>query len=141
MLSYCFYGFLLKRGFVLEIVVGIIRTSEGQIFITQRTETSHLAGYWEFPGGKLKCDETPEEALKRELFEEIDIRVHQASYVTTIEHEYSDRKIRLHVYLVEQWDGEPYGKEGQCSTWIAQNDLNCDDFPEANRVIIEMLKN
>lgn len=125
----------------MDIAIGIIRTEHSKIFITQRTEYSHLAGYWEFPGGKLKNAETAEQALKRELFEEVDIHVQQATYLTTIEHNYPERQIIMHVFLVEQWDGEPYGKEGQVSTWVAQNALNCDDFPEANRAIIEMLKN
>lgn len=124
-----------------EIVVGIIRSEKGAIFITQRGERSHLAGLWEFPGGKIEPNETPEQALSRELAEEVDIRVRSASFLKTIYHQYSDREIILHVYLVEDWDGQPFGKEGQHSRWVPQSQLNADDFPAANLPIIEMLKN
>lgn len=125
----------------MEIAVGIVRTDEGKIFVTQRNEGSHLAGYWEFPGGKIKSGETQEDALLRELAEEIDIYVLNATYFHTVHHDYHDRQITLHVYLVDTWDGEPFAKEGQHSRWIDLKELNADDFPDANRSIIEMLKN
>ncbi|RKS84439.1 8-oxo-dGTPase [Orbus hercynius] len=125
----------------VEIAVGIIRAQDGQIFITQRGENSHLAGFWEFPGGKIESDETPFMTLQRELAEEIDIHIHQAKFLKTIEYQYSDRFIIIHAYLVDEWDGEPFAKEGQPSRWVDEDELNADDFPDANRTLIEMLKN
>lgn len=125
----------------IEIAVGIIRSHDGQIFITQRGEKSHLAGFWEFPGGKVEIGETPLEALQRELAEEVDINVHDAKFLKTITYQYNDRFIKIHVYLIEQWDGEPFAAEGQPSRWIDEEELNADEFPDANRTIIEMLKN
>lgn len=125
----------------IEIAVGIIRSHDGQIFITQRGEKSHLAGFWEFPGGKVEIGETPLEALQRELAEEVDINVRDAKFLKTITHQYNDRFIKIHVYLIEQWDGEPFAAEGQPSRWIDEEELNADEFPDANRTIIEMLKN
>lgn len=125
----------------IEISIGIIRSSEGLIFITQRGENSHLAGFWEFPGGKIKEGETPFEALQRELLEEVDIRIHQAKLLKTITHQYGDRFIKIHAYLIEEWDGEPFASEGQPSRWVDEEELNADEFPDANRSIIEMLKN
>lgn len=125
----------------IEIAVGIIRSQAGKIFITQRGEQSHLAGFWEFPGGKVEPDESPYQTLVREIAEEIDIIIHNAKFLKVVEHQYSDRAIKIHAYLVEEWDGEPFAKEGQPSKWIDEEELNADDFPDANRPIIEMLKN
>jgi len=125
----------------IEIAVGIVRTHDGQIFITQRGENSHLAGFWEFPGGKVEPHETPFQTLRREIVEEIDIHIHDAKYLKTVEHQYNDRFITIHVYLIEEWDGEPFAAEGQPSRWVDEEELNADEFPDANRTIIEMLKN
>ena len=124
-----------------EIAVGIIRSQDCQIFITQRGEDSHLAGFWEFPGGKIEAGETPYQTLEREIAEEIDIHIHQSQFLKTFEYSYDDRDITIHAYLVEEWDGVPFAKEGQPSRWVDQEDLNADEFPDANRPIIEMLKN
>lgn len=125
----------------IEIAVGIIYSVSGQIFITQRGENSHLAGFWEFPGGKVEPDETPYQTLVREIAEEVDITVHQARFIKLVNYCYADRDITIHAYLVTDWDGEPFAKEGQPSRWIDLDDLNADEFPDANRSIIEMLKN
>jgi 8-oxo-dGTP diphosphatase len=125
----------------VEIAVGIICSQDSQIFITQRGEHSHLAGFWEFPGGKVEPNETIEQTLHRELAEEIDIHVIEARFLETINYSYGDRDITIHAYLVESWDGEPFAKEGQNSRWIDIEDLNADEFPDANRHLIEMLKN
>ena len=124
-----------------EIAVGIIRSQDCQIFITQRGEDSHLAGFWEFPGGKIEAGETPYQTLEREIAEEVDIHIQQSQFLKTFEYSYDDRDITIHAYLVEEWDGVPFAKEGQPSRWIDQEDLNADEFPDANRPIIEMLKN
>ncbi|KFA59760.1 8-oxo-dGTP diphosphatase [Gilliamella sp. Choc4-2] len=124
-----------------EIAIGIIRSQDCQIFITQRGEDSHLAGFWEFPGGKIELDETPYQTLQREILEEVDIHINQAQFLKVVNHSYDDRDITIHAYLVEEWDGVPFAKEGQPSRWVAQEDLNADEFPDANRPIIEMLKN
>lgn len=125
----------------IKIAVGIIRSEDHRIFITQRGEHSHLAGLWEFPGGKIKSNETPREALYRELFEEVDIHVRDAVFLETVEYDYGDRNMTIYAYLVENWDGEPFGKEGQSSRWVSLFELDADQFPSANRPIIEMLKN
>ncbi|NUF27650.1 8-oxo-dGTP diphosphatase MutT [Gilliamella sp. ESL0254] len=124
-----------------EIAVGIIRSQNCQIFITQRGEDSHLAGFWEFPGGKIENGETPYQTLLREIAEEVDIHIHQAQFLKVFKHSYEDRDITIHAYLVEEWDGVPFAKEGQPSRWVDQEDINADEFPDANRPIIEMLKN
>ncbi|WP_392432293.1 8-oxo-dGTP diphosphatase MutT [Yersinia sp. HM-2024] len=123
----------------LQIAVGIIRNSQQEIFITQRAADSHMAGFWEFPGGKIEQDETPEVALKRELLEETGIAVKEAVLLKVLEHTFTDRIVTLSFYLVEEWDGKPFGREGQPMRWVKQSDLLAEEFPPANAAIIELL--
>lgn len=123
----------------LNIAAGIIRNSQNEIFITQRPLGTHMGGFWEFPGGKLEQSETPEQALIRELNEEVGIDVTDCQMFKQVEHEFDDRHIRLYFFLVTEWENEPYGREGQASRWVKQTDLVADEFPEANRVIVAML--
>ena len=123
----------------LQIAVGIIRNPQGEIFITQRAADAHMANKLEFPGGKIESDETPEQALIRELQEEVGITVTTSSLFDKLEYQFPDRHITLWFFLVESWQGEPWGKEGQPGRWIAQQDLAVDEFPPANAPIIEKL--
>ncbi len=123
----------------LQIAVGIIRNSQQEIFITQRAADSHMAGFWEFPGGKVEQGETAELALKRELSEEVGIVVQEAVLLNVLEHTFTDRIVTLSFYMVEAWDGEPFGREGQPIRWVRQSELVAEEFPPANATIIALL--
>ncbi|WP_445494520.1 8-oxo-dGTP diphosphatase MutT [Photorhabdus sp. SF281] len=123
----------------LYIAAGIIRNSRHEIFITQRHADTHMGGFWEFPGGKVEKEETSEQALVRELQEEVGITATHYELVKTVEHDFPDRLITLYFFLVDGWDNEPFGKEGQRSRWVLQTDLIADEFPPANRSIVALL--
>lgn len=123
----------------LQVAVGIIRNRDKQIFLTQRSSSSHMANMWEFPGGKIEAGESAEEALKRELMEETGIAVTQATPVGSADHTYQDVRVTLHFFLVEGWQGEPWGREGQPQRWVAQQALVADEFPPANHALIAQL--
>lgn len=78
-----------------------------------------MANKLEFPGGKIESDETPEQALIRELQEEVGITVTASSLFDKLEYQFPDRHITLWFFLVESWQGEPWGKEGQPGRWMA----------------------
>lgn len=123
----------------MQVAVGVIRDAQQQIFITQRRHHTELAGYWEFPGGKLERGETPLEALVRELHEEVGIRVEQARWLQTVVGTQTQQHLQLHYFLVDQWQGEPYGREGQPHRWIAQQDLRAVAFPPTNASVVAWL--
>lgn len=125
----------------LAIAVGVIlNRANNRLFITLRGGDSHLAGCWEFPGGKIEADETPRQGLYRELHEELGIIVTNAVPLNTLEYNYPERDVILHFFIVDDWLHEPYGREGQQSRWIEISELKAEEFPEANRPIVELLK-
>ncbi|MBK4713974.1 MULTISPECIES: 8-oxo-dGTP diphosphatase MutT [Tenebrionibacter/Tenebrionicola group] len=123
----------------LNIAAGIIRNTQGEIFLTRRAADAHMANKLEFPGGKIEAGETPEQALVRELQEETGIIATGYSLYEACAHAFSDRHINLWFFIVEQWQGEPWGKEGQPGMWVAQHALQADAFPPANLSVIERL--
>ncbi len=124
----------------IQVAAGIIRNEFGQIYLTQRLEGQDFAQALEFPGGKVDTGETPEEALKRELEEEIGIHVLSAFPYESFRFDYPTKVIEFFFYLVEEWVAEPFGREGQEGFWVAQADLDESEFPPANSRLIQRLK-
>ncbi len=124
----------------IRIAAGIIRNAAGEIFITQRAADAHMAGKSEFPGGKIEAHETPEQALVRELHEEIGISATDFTLFQTLEHTFDDRHIAFWFFMVDAWEGEPWGKEGQAGSWVAQTALDSSAFPPANAPVIARLR-
>jgi 8-oxo-dGTP diphosphatase len=120
----------------LQVAVGVIKNPSGQILISLRDDKLHQGGLWEFPGGKVEASETVEQALTRELKEELDISVQAFSPLITINHQYPDLAVQLHVLSVERFDGVVKSCEGQPFLWVNPDDLTKYDFPAANRPII-----
>ncbi|URL07018.1 8-oxo-dGTP diphosphatase MutT [Avibacterium sp. 21-595] len=124
---------------IIQVAAGIIRNEFGQIYLTQRLEGQDFAQSLEFPGGKIDKGETPEQALARELEEEIGIHILNAELFERFTFEYPSKVIQFYFYLVEQWVGEPFGREGQEGMWIAQSELDASQFPPANSKLIQRL--
>jgi 8-oxo-dGTP diphosphatase len=122
---------------VLHVAAAVIRDGNGRILITQRAKHAHQGGLWEFPGGKLEAGETPQQALVRELREEVGIEVKTAQPLIKVRHDYGDRRVLLDVWSVNEFDGEAWGCEGQALQWIAPQQLSDFAFPAANLPIIK----
>ena len=120
----------------VKVAAGVIER-DGQVLVTQRAAKAHQGGLWEFPGGKLESGESAEQALVRELAEELNIQVTQQSPLIEIAHDYGDKQVRLFVFVVRDFDGEPQGLEGQPMQWVAATELNGLSFPAANLPIIQ----
>jgi 8-oxo-dGTP diphosphatase len=124
---------------IVDVAVGVIKDGN-KIYISKRADDLHQGGKWEFPGGKREKNESIEQALTRELSEEIGIKVTKQSSFMLIEHDYGDKKVRLDVRLVEEFEGVASHQEGQQSQWVDIDNLSQYTFPDANEVIIEKLK-
>ena len=125
---------------MLDVVVAVIRDKNNQILIAQRAEKKHQGGKWEFPGGKVEQDESAQQALARELDEELGIQISAPKPLLQIRHQYTDLSVFLDVYEVRIWQGEAYGKEGQRIRWVDIHALENYAFPIANEAIIEALQ-
>lgn len=122
----------------LHIVAAIILNSEqDQIFITKRPEKLHKGGFWEFPGGKVEQGESAEQGLIRELQEEIDITATALDLFDHFDFDYPEKSLTFDFFVVSQFDGNPYGKEGQQGEWVKIEDLKDYTFPEANEPVLE----
>lgn len=120
----------------LHVAVGVVRNWQGEILIARRHKHLHQGGLWEFPGGKLEYLETAEQALRRELREELAIIVETAEPLIKIRHDYGDKRVLLDVWRVESFHGEPQGMESQPILWVAPGQLRQYEFPAANRPIV-----
>ncbi|MFK8079203.1 MAG: 8-oxo-dGTP diphosphatase MutT [Granulosicoccus sp.] len=126
----------------VDVVAGIIFNSQRtHVLLALRKPDQHQGNRWEFPGGKIEPDETQEEALKRELLEEINLSVESCTHRQTLEHHYTDKHVRLHFRDVTAFTGTPRGCEGQQLDWVALEDLADLSFPEANQPIVDALVN
>lgn len=124
---------------VVEVAVGVVIRGH-QTFVCLRSNDKHQGGKWEFPGGKVEAGESPEQALHRELQEEIAIELTHTDPLITIAHDYGDKQVKLIVFIVDGFKGEPVGNEGQPGKWLSVDTLDASAFPAANVAIIEALK-
>lgn len=122
----------------VHVAVAVI-VEEGQVLIAKRPAHLHQGGLWEFPGGKLDLGESVEQALVREIKEELDIVIKPLRPLIKIHHDYGDKKVLLDVWLVQHLEGKPLGCEGQLIEWLPVTQLKNRKFPEANRSIITAL--
>lgn len=123
------------------VVVGLLFKDE-KILINQRKINQDLAGFWEFPGGKVEENERLEEALKREFFEEFNLTIQPENLVFTKKFDYAKNKVSLFFYLCRLIDGaDPVAKEGHDWCWCKVEDLKKYEFLPANEELIQLLIN
>lgn len=125
----------------IEVAAGLV-FCDGKLLITQRPMGRHLAGLWEFPGGKCEAGETLPECLKRELLEELGIVVNVRERVMAITHAYPEKTVKLYFFFCQLAAGEVQGMEGQAFTWVDQEGLTRYLFPEADaKLLAELSRN
>ena len=124
---------------MIEVAAGLIRDAAGRYLITQRRRGSHLAGLWEFPGGKLEAGETPAAGLRRELEEELSAIFAVGDLVETVRWEYPDRIVVLHFFDCRLESGAIAPCEEQAMQWVEARHLADHDFPPADRELIQRL--
>lgn len=120
------------------VVVAAVIEQDDAFLLTLRPAGTHLADHWEFPGGKVHDSESHEEALRRELFEELDIVGRVGTLVHTVTHTYPEKIVELFFYRCE-FDGMPKPMMGQGMRWVARGELAGLPFPEADRALIALL--
>ncbi len=112
----------------VHVAVGVLRRPDGRVFAARRLPGRHLAGQWEFPGGKLEPGEPARAALERELREEVGVEALAVRPLIRFPHHYPDRHVRLEVFEVSRWRGRPHGREGQAVAWLAPGELRRRDL-------------
>lgn len=125
---------------MIHVVAGALFDTQGRILIAQRPPGKHMAGGWEFPGGKLEPEEQALAGLKRELQEELGVDVIDATPLIAYEHGYTDRRVLLDLWLVSRYIGEPRSVEGQPLQWVTLDELETVGLLEADRPMIPALR-
>lgn len=124
----------------LVVAVALVDT-DGRVLIARRPDGKHLAGLWEFPGGKVQEGEAPEAALIRELDEELGIAVKEACLapLSFVSHAYADFHLLMPLYVCRRWDGLATPREGQTLKWVPARDLRAYPMPPADAPLIPPL--
>lgn len=123
----------------IEVVAAII-THNAQVFATQRGYGEFKDG-WEFPGGKMEPGETPQQALVREIREELDMEIEVGDLVETVEYDYPKFHLTMHCFLCSIRSGELVLKEHEAARWLTKEELDSVDWLPADVKVVERLKN
>lgn len=123
----------------VEVAVAVV-VSDGKVLISRRMKGTHLEGFWEFPGGKLEPGEPPQLGVIREVREEVNLEVIVEKQLATLDHDYRDRRVRLHFFKCRVHRGEP--KPIRCGEvrWISREEIDRVRFPQANKGILAQVK-
>ncbi|HEU5443633.1 MAG TPA: 8-oxo-dGTP diphosphatase MutT [Steroidobacteraceae bacterium] len=121
------------------VVAAALVDATGRVLIAERPAGKHMAGRWEFPGGKVAPGESEEAALARELEEELGVAVIDARPMMRLTHRYPDREVELSMWVVERYRGEPRALDGQRLKWVQRRHLAAEDILEADRPFVAAL--
>lgn len=122
----------------INVVAAVIR-SEDKIFATQRGYGTYK-DYWEFPGGKIEAGETPEEALKREILEELDTEIAVGDLITIVDYDYPEFHLHMHCFWADICKGNLLLKEHEAARWLSKDELLSVGWLPADLEIIELIK-
>ena len=123
----------------IDISIAIVKNTQNLFLICLRPDHVHQGGKWEFPGGKINKNENAEQAMLRELKEEVAITAVDYRLLETKFFDYGDKQLNLNFFLVSQFTGEAFAKEGQRMQWVNKAELLNYSFPDANAAIIKKL--
>jgi 8-oxo-dGTP diphosphatase len=121
------------------VVAAVIRDGAGRVLLTRRQEDRHMGGLWEFPGGKVQLDEAPEDALRRELEEELGIIVSVDEPVIFATHDEPGLRILLLFFAATIEAGAPVAREGQKIAWVPPSELAAYPTPPADARLVDQL--
>lgn len=124
----------------IHVVAAVITDARGRLLLNRRTEHSDMPGLWEFPGGKREPGESSEQALVRELREELGIEAEVGEWIIEVPQYYPDKHLTLEVRHVRSWKGNPRGREGQAITWVAPEKLGRYSMPPADLPVVAALR-
>ncbi|EAR16648.1 8-oxo-dGTP diphosphatase MutT [Robiginitalea biformata] len=124
---------------MIEVTAGIIQNASKKVLITRRKAGKHLAGFWEFPGGKIEADETPEVCLAREIMEELNIGISVRSHFMDSTYDYDTKSICLKGYLADYLEGDIILTDHDQYKWVAQSELSKYEFAPADIPIVKKL--
>ena len=125
---------------MIEVAAGVLTDARGRVLLMQRKPGTHLAGAWEFPGGKLERGEHVEQALVREMREELGIEAREFAPLVSLPWRYPEKAIRLHALRVTGWGGEPQAREGHPLRWVPLDAIDTAGMPAADRPIVAALR-
>lgn len=127
---------------LLVVVAAAMVDVDGRVLIAQRPAGKHLAGLWEFPGGKIEPGETPEAALIRELEEELDVRTEESCLapIAFASHGYDDFHLLMPVFAIRKWRGTPKPKEAAALAWAPPKKLRDYPMPPADLPLLPLLR-
>jgi 8-oxo-dGTP diphosphatase len=121
------------------VVAAALYDQAGRVLIAQRPPGKHMAGRWEFPGGKVGRNETESAALARELREELGVDVTAARHFMRLTHSYDDRDVELSLWIIEQFTGTPAALDAQQLKWVVPAHLPAEDILEADQPFVAQL--
>lgn len=123
----------------IEVAAAIIHNNEGQIFATQRGY-GDFKDFWEFPGGKMEPGETPEETLRREIWEELETQIVVERLVTTVEWDYPSFHLTMHCFWCHVESGSLTLKEHEAAQWLGADELDSVNWLPADKGLVEKIK-
>ena len=124
----------------IEVVAAIIHDDKGHIFATQRGYGDYKDG-WEFPGGKMEPGESPEEALKREIWEELETKIVVERLVQTVEYDYPKFHLKMHCFWCHIESGGLILKEHEAAKWLFLDNLDSVDWLPADLIVVQTIRN